>query len=165
MLNIWKAAGPLVIVLAIAACASGTTKVLAPAALNQTFANAKIERAEDSVPVDAPVGERYETTLSELLYAEGLFVEGDGLTIRYRFIQYNKGSRAARYIVGFGAGKGSMTIETVFLDRDGNELARIENGGEISMGFFGGSFNEAVDKAAKETAEYAQLNFSAVPPE
>jgi len=151
----------LLAILLVQACASGTTTVLAPAKSEARFSSASIETGDDTVAVEDGLAEYYEEKLREYLYAEDGFSEGDELTIRYRFIQLDKGSRAARYIIGFGAGKGELTIETVFLDSEGVEVARIQSGGEIAVGFAGGSFREAVAKAAEKTADYARENLLA----
>ncbi len=149
--------------LLLAACATGTTMVLTPPETTMTFNNASIEHGKDTVTVDAKASTGYESKLDELLFDSDVFAEGSELTVRYRFIQFDPGSQAARYFVGMGVGKGSMTIETVFLNEQGDEIAKIQSTGEISAGMFGGSFTEAVDKAAQETAEYAQMHFSKAP--
>ena len=147
--------------LLIQACASGTTTVLSPAESGAKFSSVSIASGDDTVAVEEGLAEYYEEKLREYLYTEDGFSEGDELTIQYRFIQLDKGSRAARYIIGFGAGKGELTIETIFLDADGSEVARIQSGGEIAVGFAGGSFKEAVAKAAEKTADYAKDNLLA----
>ncbi|MEM8772799.1 MAG: DUF4410 domain-containing protein [Pseudomonadota bacterium] len=149
------------ILLLIQACASGSTTVLNPASSAEKYSSITIEAAEDTVEVESELSDYYEAQLRELLYVEDGFGEGGELTARYRFIQVDKGSRAARYFVGLGAGKGSLTIETVFLNAAGEEVAKIQSGGEISGGFAGGGFQEAVGKAAKQTAEYAKSNLLA----
>lgn len=145
--------------LAVVGCASATTKVLAPSAGAVKSSTLTIVQGQDTVQVDAEYSAYFREELAKRLYAEGAFKEGPGVTLTYRFIQLNEGSRAARYIVGPIAGKGSMSIEIVYTDGNGAELARTETGGEISGGLFGGSFKSALDKAAQETAEYARTNF------
>ena len=145
----------------IQACASGTTTVLSPPESDARFSSVSIVSSEDTVAVEEGLADYYEEKLREYLFVEDGFSEGDELTIQFRFIQLDKGSRAARYFIGFGAGKGELTIETVFLDADGAEVAKIQSGGEISVGFAGGSFREAVAKAAEKTADYAKDNLLA----
>lgn len=144
---------------AVAGCASATTTVLEPTEVSIKSETIAIAHGDDTVPVEAEFGSYFRTKLGEELYKQGGFSEGEGLALRYRFIQLDEGSRAERYLLGPIAGKGSMTIEIVFLDPEGTELSKIHTGGEISGGFFGGSFKSALDKAAKEAAEYAINNF------
>jgi hypothetical protein len=145
--------------LLLAACATGTTTVLRTPQEKRSFEAVRIVRMNDTVDVDPEVGAYFERQLKDYLYGKAQFKPGEDLTLQIRFIQLDKGSRAARYMFGFGAGKGTMTIEGVYLDADGNELSRIQVGGEISAGFFGGDFKEAVNQAAKEMGEYTVANF------
>lgn len=144
---------------AIAGCATATTTVLEPTTSAVKASTINITRGDDTVPVEEEYGAYFRTKLGEELYTAGAFSQGDALALQYRFIQLDQGSRAERYLLGPIAGKGSMTIEIVFLDAEGNELSKIHTGGEVSGGFFGGSFKSALDKAAKEAAEYAINNF------
>ncbi len=145
--------------LAVVGCASATTKVLAPAASASKSASMKIEHGEDTVKVEEEYQAFFRERLAENLFGEGGFTEADGMTLRYRFIQVNDGSRFQRYMLGPIAGKGTMAIEIVYLDSAGAEISRVETGGEISGGVFGGSFKSALKKAAKETSEYARSNY------
>lgn len=147
------------LLLAIAGCASATTTVLEPTSVSVKSSTIAVAHGDDTVPIDPEYSAYFRTKLGEELYTEGGFVEGGGVTLRYRFLQLDEGSRAARYMLGPIAGKGSMTIEILFLDPEGVELSKIHTGGEISGGLFGGSFKSALDKAAKEAAEYAIHNF------
>lgn len=144
---------------AAAGCASATTTVLEPTETVLKSSTVDIMHGEDTVPVEEEYGAYFRTKLGEALYTEGAFTEGDGITLRYRFIQLDRGSRAARYMLGPIAGKGTMTIEIVYFDPEGNELSKIHTGGEVSGGFFGGSYKSALKKAANEAAEYAINNF------
>lgn len=147
-------------VLAIAtACASGTTTVTAPVSGAMKVKTVKLLPAEHTVQVDPGQVAVFESRLREKLYTNTTFTEGDELTIRYRYIQFNPGSQAARYFVGMGVGKGTQTIEVTFLNPSGRELGKINVGGEISAGFFGGSLKEATEKAADEAAQYTLQQF------
>lgn len=145
--------------LVAAGCATATTTVLEPPSSTLKTSTISINHGDDTVPVEDEYAAYFRGKLGEELYGEGGFTEGDGLTLTYRFIQLDQGSRAERYLLGPIAGKGTMTIEIRFLDPNGTELSKIHTGGEVSGGFFGGSFKSALDKAAKEAAEYAINNF------
>jgi hypothetical protein len=145
----------------LSACASGTVTVLQPAqSAAGSFQTLKIESAEDTVTIPADARAHFEKRLNEYLLSEkSRFKPGDDLVLRYRFIQFDEGSRALRCIVGFGAGKGKMTAEITYFDKDQNELAKITVEGEISVGFFGGDFDQAISEAAKKVADYTQKTF------
>jgi len=118
----------------------------------------KIEHGKDTASVDEEYSAYFRNQLAGHLYEEGGFSDAEGMTLRYRFIQVDEGSRFSRYMLGPIAGKGTMAIEIVYLDPAGVEIAGVETGGEICGGIFGGSFRSALKKAAKETAEYARSN-------
>jgi len=146
--------------LIVVGCASATTTVLAPpSGTSVKSSSIQIVKGEDTVPVDPEYGSYFREKLADALYSVGGFENAEGLTLQYRFIQLDQGSRAARYLLGPIAGKGTMTIEIVFLDLDGNETSRIHTGGEVVGGFAGGSFKSALEKAAKEASEYARNNY------
>lgn len=148
--------------LALSACATATTTVLAPASGVQpaTYASIQLQPTADTVPVPAAAQTHFRNRLNEYLFAkDSRFKQGEDLTIRYRFIQFDEGNRALRYLIGMGAGKGTMTVEIVFLDKQQKELAKINVGGELSMGVLGGDFDEAISRAAREVADYAAKTF------
>lgn len=119
--------------------------------------------AENNSPVSVPAEMKadYQSRLEKYLYGENGFQQGKELTIRYRFIQYEPGSQFGRWFSGGigNMGEGSLTIESKFYDAGGKELATIQTEGRIGSGFLGGSYGEALDKAAEKVAEFAKTNF------
>jgi len=72
-----------------------------------------------------------------------------------KVISFEKGSRAKRYFIGFGAGKAFCTIQATFTDKaTGEEVVKANFDGELSMSFFGGSADEAVDSVVKAFIDY-----------
>ena len=70
-------------------------------------------------------------------------------------LSFEKGSRAKRYFIGFGAGKAYCTIQAVFTDKvTGEEVLRTNFDGELSMSLFGGSPEEAVDAVVRAFIDY-----------
>ena len=70
-------------------------------------------------------------------------------------ISFEKGSRAKRYFIGFGAGKAFCTIQASFKDKaTGEEVLKANFDCELSMSFFGGSAEEAVDEVVKAFIDY-----------
>jgi hypothetical protein len=116
--------------------------------------------------VPEEVMKTWETKLDEFLYKEGGYKKGPGLTITYRFLQYNPGDQFSRWFWGGigNAGQGSLTVDAMYTDSSGQQLGKIQCEGVISSGFFGGDFSFAVEKAANEIAEYTKKNFAKVNP-
>ena len=79
----------------------------------------------------------------------------DVLVLDGAVISYDKGSRAARYFVGLGYGKAHCTIQTTFSDKQTGEVILKTNfDGELSMGVFGGSADEAVQGVVTAYLDY-----------
>ncbi|HEY6201231.1 MAG TPA: hypothetical protein VI231_21690 [Candidatus Binatia bacterium] len=118
---------------------------------------------ENNSPVGVPADMKadYQSRLEKYLYGENGFKQGQELRIRYRFIQYEPGSQFGRWFSGGlgNMGEGSLTIESKFYDSNDKELATIQTEGRIGSGFLGGSYGEALDKAAEKVAEFAKTNF------
>jgi hypothetical protein len=87
--------------------------------------------------------------------------KADGVLVMQSVLQsYEKGSRAARYIIGFGAGKASCTVQCVFTDkRSGNQILKANFEGELSMGIAGGSAKQAAGKVYDKILEYLKKNY------
>lgn len=151
----------LAIAVALAACGATVTVLTPPTiAPGATFPTAKIEAGTDTVEIPADARAHFEKRLNQYLFEKNSgFTAGDALTLRYRFIQYDEGNRALRYLIGFGAGKGKMTTEVTFHDQAGTELGKIAVEGEIIMGILGGDFDAAISAAAKKIADYTIKTF------
>jgi len=75
-------------------------------------------------------------------------------------IKYEKGSRAMRYFVGFGEGKAHCTIQSVFTDKKtGEQILKLNFYGEMSIGFLGGSEEEAVQEVVEAYLDYFEDYF------
>lgn len=148
-------------VLLVVGCASGTTMVFEPPASSERFASASVVKTSDTVAVPSEFDTYFADSLKSELFENGPFSQADGLVVEYRFMQYDEGNRAVRYMVGFGAGKGEVSIEVTFKNQAGDQLSRIQVGGEMAMGLAGGSIKQALDRAAMEAGEYAKTNFYA----
>jgi uncharacterized protein YcfL len=91
---------------------------------------------------------------------DAAFTHGKDLTIRYRFVGFDRGSRLSRYLLGgLAGGEAQMVIEAEFVAPDGTVLSKIQSQGRVNAGFFGGSSNSAIDGAVKEIRDYALANF------
>jgi hypothetical protein len=97
----------------------------------------------------------YLAKLESQLYTHD-FYRGKDLTLRWRITKNDRGSRALRYLVGFGAGRAEMLVEAVILDAKGKVIGSGVAEGDQTMGVMGGSFASAVEEAAEKTAEIAR---------
>lgn len=152
----------------LAACGAGRTLVLDPADYDadMRFEAVTIDRDRDTVAVPGEVGTEFAAQLRKAFYEEGLFDEGAGLMVRYRFVLFDAGNRMARWFMGGigNAGEASAMIEFEFFSPDGAALSKIQVEGRIGSGFFGGSADSALKKAAQEAAAYAANSFGKRPP-
>jgi len=147
---------------ALAACATGSTTVLAPAQLtpSATYATVRIEPIADTVKITGDGRAVFDRRLKEYLFAKDSgFTPGDALTIRYRFVAFDEGDQFQRWLAPYAAGKGTMKVEAVFLDTQQTELSKINVDAELSMGPLGGDFDSAISRAARELADYAIKTF------
>jgi hypothetical protein len=92
-----------------------------------------------------------------------VFSRGNELTLSYRIVQYEPGSRAARYFSVGQAGEGSITIDATFTDDQGAVLAKVQATGEIRSGTFGGGSNNSIENAADVIGKYARKHFKPGP--
>ena len=68
--------------------------------------------------------------------------------------RYQPGIRALRYFIGFGAGRGRFASKWVVKDPTGSELGTCRVDGSITMGVFGGSYDDVLEKAGDRLAEF-----------
>jgi hypothetical protein len=67
---------------------------------------------------------------------------------------YQPGSRALRYFIGFGAGRGKFESKWIVNDSSGSELGACQIDGSITMGVFGGSYDDVLEKVGDRLAEF-----------
>jgi hypothetical protein len=151
--------------LLLAACGTGRTMVMEPVAEKVAFDAVKLERATDSVAVPDELRAMFVDKLRLDLYGTaekaGPFKEGEGLTVRVKVVQFEAGSQFQRWFWGGigNQGEASMQLLTEFFQGD-RKLAHIQTEGRIGSGFFGGSVQSAVEKAASEVSTYTVENFA-----
>jgi len=158
----WKDFALLItLIVALVGCGAGKTLVMKPAEISLQVSSIDVIEGNSAIDVPEDVRKAFQERLNKLLYEEGNFQRGPDLKIKYRFVQYNPGNQFTRWFWGGigNAGEGSMTIEAKYFDTADKELATIQAEGKIGSGFFGGSFDFAVEKAAREIAEYTKQNF------
>ena len=74
--------------------------------------------------------------------------------------KFKAGSRAKRYLIGFGAGKSKMIATVRFIDREsGSVLYEFDADGDVVMGLFGGNSGGAKSELAEQVAKAAKKKF------
>ena len=156
MKNNLKTLGLILLVGILTSCGAGKMMVLEPVHSVPSNPGVKIQAANDTVRISQEVSDKFFKYLSDSLYAEGKARRGDDIVVKYRFLQMNEGSRLARWFTaGIGnAGEGTLTVEATYYDQSGKLLGKIHTEGKIGSGFFGGSVDHALEKAACEIANY-----------
>ncbi len=151
-----------ILTLLTAACAGGSNAVLEPNTGNYRSTNVSLVYEGSTVGVpDESIADLKKYMEERFFGDKAIFTKGDDLTIKYGFITFDEGSRAARYFLGpIGGGEAKMVIRAIFIDKEGNQVAKIQSEGRLSGGFFGGGAGSAVKKAVKEIAEYAEGQFA-----
>ena len=100
----------------------------------------------------------FERSIHARLSEAGMHL-GDDLTIEYRVLFDDAGSRLHRLFWLGLVGEGKLEVEVVFKDAAGNPLARVRAEGTIQGGLLGGAYDRAVDEAASRVADYTLLWF------
>ena len=77
------------------------------------------------------------------------------LLLKTTVIDYEPGSRLARYFIGFGAGKAEVEVNCQFIEKaTGRIVSETSVSGYIAMGGAGGSVRDAYREATKRIVKY-----------
>lgn len=96
------------------------TLVMAPPAKKVTFRSAQIVQQDSTVTVPTEVQAKYKTVLAQKLFdtSNGGFTDGQGLVVKYRFIQYTRAARFNRWFFGgigdSGEASTALKVDPVF---------------------------------------------------
>ncbi len=100
----------------------------------------------------------YQSILTNHLAEGGIVVaapnDAGAATARATFETFDPGSRALRYGIGFGAGTGELNSVWEVMTQTGEVIGACRIDGSISVGVFGGSFDEVLDKSADRLQEF-----------
>lgn len=147
--------------LMIQGCGAGKLTVLDPINDSEKKQSIKVIEGKHTLAVPRESVDTFEKKFKERLYKETHLVEGDDIKVVFKFIQYDEGSRFKRYLLGGlgNAGEGSITIELVFLKRDGSQIGKVHAEGKIGSGFAGGSIDSAVESAVEVATDFIKKSF------
>lgn len=88
----------------------------------------------------------------------GGMAASNGLRLRAAIIELDPGSQVARYLLGFGSGKGHIALDVSFVDDRGAVVAAGTAKGTVSGGFFGGVIERAYERAADAVVSFHRRN-------
>jgi len=138
-------------------CASAKLNVLKPLASQPSAASLTLLDKTDKNVSNEDIS-NLKAALSDSLQKSGTTLvsteKKDVPTIVGEINEYDKGSRALRYFIGFGAGSGHMKSAWKVVDPTGEELGSCNIDGSISAGVFGGSFYGVHDEVAKAFIQF-----------
>jgi hypothetical protein len=144
----------------LTSCCSGKTIVHEPMVIQVQLVKNQVQifRNNDTVNISEHIKSTFEKKLSQRLYGDNLIQNALGIQLTYRFVHFDEGNRFMRYAFkGIGnVGEASLMIEVTYMGPNGVKLGRIYTEGKISNGVYGGSSDEAVEKAAMEVANYTR---------
>ena len=78
---------------------------------------------------------------------------GDDLLISCQFVRFNPENRAARWLIGFGAGSAYSDINIELLNRSNVTVRSFRVKADLSVGVFGGSVENMIQSSAKEIVD------------
>jgi hypothetical protein len=167
----------MMLVLFLVGCAAGRTQIVQPK--KQSFSSYEVLEICDfknnaGAKVPAQVSQRVPDELAEKVAALNLFgsvnrvpvVTGEDpqskiLCLEGTIVEYDPGSRGKRWFAGFtGWGKGFITVQLTAVEKASkSEVFKGNIGSELSGGFFGGSFDGAIEKLVDESVSCIQMNY------
>jgi hypothetical protein len=151
----------------LSACANSALMVETPNTSSYKTSTASISYDTSNVDVDQENIDYTQNEMQEAFFGgdKPLFSEGSGITVKYRYIGFDEGSQALRYLAGPIAGGSKVLLEVDFIDSNGTMLSQVRAEGSVSGGFFGGSNKSGIKQAVNKVADYASKEFGETPAE
>jgi hypothetical protein len=134
-------------------CADKSSSRHAPVAVKRAI---QATEAPQSLRIKPEDHRLFVAKLESMLYAKDFYRGDKDLSLRWQITKCDRGSRALRYLVGFGAGRAEMLVEAVVVDAKGKVIGSGIADGDQTMGVMGGSFASAVEETAENTAAIAR---------
>ena len=137
-------------------CASARLQILSPLPAPERHVALRLYEATDSKMTGEQRG-RYQSLLTSRLSEKGVTVVGGqsyARTAMGTVTTFNPGSRVLRYMIGFGAGRGTLDSRWNVVDQTDAVVGACRIKGSIAMGVFGGSFDDVLEKSGDRLAEF-----------
>jgi Domain of unknown function (DUF4410) len=145
-----------VTIVASVGCAKARLEVLRPLPEPERRIALRLEGAPES-QVPEEQRSRYQSLLTSRLSEKGITVvagQSDAHLAKGTIYKLNRGSRALRYLVGFGAGAGSLDSGFDVLDPKGEVIGACRIKGSVIMGIFGGNYDDVLEKSGDRLSEF-----------
>lgn len=81
-------------------------------------------------------------------------IYGNDLKLICEVMNFDKGNRALRYFVGFGAGKARLETQNELFDINGTKISEFTLYSSVSIGALGGNAEELFDAIANNTIKH-----------
>lgn len=142
-------------------CGTAQTIVMEPVEDSKNVAGIRVVSDKHNVAVPSEVVAQLRSKIETGLYDKNGYTRSNDLKVVFKFLQQDKGNQFARWFWGGigNTGEASLTVLVMYQDAEGNELGKTQVQGKIDSGFFGGSFNEAINKAAEQIVSFTVANF------
>ena len=149
------------LLLILTACIGSKTLVLEPLTSDSNTRSITIKAFADTERDHPQRSKRFTTILEEQIYFGTRFSKGSDITLEYRFLELDPGSRYGKW-VGCGLlnlGEGRLKVEVVFIDNRSHKIiGKIHTEENMKAGVYGGSFEDVLKHAAIDIAKYAKLS-------
>lgn len=158
-----KRLGLIVLAFLLTGCATGgKVETLSFKGIPEKFAQSvSIKEGESNVDVPQEHKDYFANELKGDLYGKDSFRPGDDLIISYRFVDFEEGSRAARFFVPGPfyflvreKARASVTIESEYLKPNGESVLKIRVTGNMEHA---GSIKTVMEYCADKIAKYAKM--------
>jgi len=147
--------------LVLVGCGTASTIVVNPIEKKTPVSGVIVKAKEHNVEVPKDIVVQLQEKIEQGLYEKNSYKKSEDLYISLKFLQQDKGNQLARWFWGGigNSGEASLTVSVTYQDKNGNTLGNTQVQGKIGSGFFGGSFDEAITKAAEDIVEFTLNNF------
>lgn len=149
---------PLALALGAASgCASVTLDVLQPVPVAVSAVTIELRDATRGDMSTEDVAS-FEDTIASQLESSGIVVRTaampDVSPLVGKVSAYDPGNRPLRFLAGYGLGTGSLVSTWEVRDRYGSTTARCRISGDVSLGVFGGSFEDVEEETGNALARF-----------
>ncbi len=143
-------------VLVLSGCASAKLTVVQALPSPEEKVTLSIEHVPP-IEISPAQESEFRTILTSRLRESGVTVVSGGRSdvhdVNGEVAKFRPGVRALRYFIGFGAGRGSIDTTWEVRDESDRAIGICQIVGSITMGVFGGNFNDVLEKVGDRLGE------------